>query len=371
MKISEFDRLANRLKPLLKKGVRENVFSGGAAGILVKEKRGKKKLIITCGTTGKNPESEEVGCTTLFDLASLTKPLCTTLGIAHLVHHGCLSWQSKTGTFLSCPEPLAELSVQHLLSHSAGLIAYKPFFRDFEPVIKNNNTDILLQKICTEKLKYRPGTQCVYSDPGFIVLGRIIEEISDTNLDTFFKKNITEPAGIEKQVFFRSPIRREQAAGVMETGYCSWRGRYLQGEVHDEHCWLMNGVAGHAGLFGTVDGVLTLCELIYDVWRGELDFQAFDREILQKIMRRQYRDHTWCLGFDTPSANGSSAGSGFSRTSIGHLGFTGTSFWMDLKRGLIVVLLTNRVCMSNNSKRIQAFRPDFHDTITKYLSAYE
>ena len=144
----------------------------------------------------------------------------------------------------------------------------------------------------------------------------------------------------------------------------------MKGEVHDEHCWLLGGVAGHAGLFGTAAGVLRLCEALLDGWKGR-ERNCGWAAVLPQALQRQLAHQTWCMGFDTPTAGASSSGSFFAPSSVGHLGFTGTSFWIDPERELIVVLLSNRVHPSRENIRIRQFRPRFHDAAaTRFRPAF-
>ena len=142
----------------------------------------------------------------------------------------------------------------------------------------------------------------------------------------------------------------------------------MQGEAHDEHCWLMGGVAGHAGLFGTLRGVMGLCAMILDVWnnRGKASFPC-GQELLREALTTRHKNGSWCLGFDTPTPGHSSSGQYFSPQSVGHLGFTGTSFWIDPLHDIAIVLLTNRVHPSRINEKIRIFRPYFHDYIMERL----
>ena len=132
----------------------------------------------------------------------------------------------------------------------------------------------------------------------------------------------------------------------------------------------MNGVAGHAGLFGKIDGVLTLCARILNMWKGRGVHPAFSQNMLKKALSRQFSDQPWCLGFDTPSIP-SSGGRYISPHSVGHLGFTGTSFWIDPEKEVVVVLLTNRVHPDRQNEKIKKFRPLFHDTVFAHLNTQE
>ena len=148
------------------------------------------------------------------------------------------------------------------------------------------------------------------------------------------------------------------------TENCAWRGRILCAEVHDDNAYVMGGVAGHAGLFGDIHSVLRLSTFILDMWLGDAVHPNINNEDLRRCMERQnIGASTWGLGFDTPSEKGSSGGRFLSAVSAGHLGFTGTSFWIDKEKQLVMVLLTNRVHPRRDNEGIKDFRPLFHDTV--------
>jgi len=228
----------------------------------------------------------------------------------------------------------------------------------------------ILENILGESLVYETDSTSVYSDLGFILLGRIIEIVSETELDQLFKEKISKPLGMESQLLF-CPIDRKKKVerlDVAATEDCPWRKSIIQGEVHDEHCWLMGGVAGHAGLFGTIEGVLGLCELLLDVWKGDANHPAFAAELLRYALTQKHPSSGWCLGFDTPTPGVSSSGRFFSPASVGHLGFSGTSFWIDPEKDVIIVLLTNRIHPSRENVKIRQFRPYFHDQLMEIVS---
>ena len=197
----------------------------------------------------------------------------------------------------------------------------------------------------------------------------MIEKLTGQRLDNIYREKVTGPLGLEKQVLFRAVdiYGKKENRHVAATQNCPWRKRVLQGEVDDEHCWLMNGVSGHAGLFGTINGVLNLTKNILNMWQGRENHPSYSNELLRKALTRPYKNQTWCMGFDTPSPLGSSSGKYLSRQSVGHLGFTGTSFWIDPEKDMTVVLLTNRVHKSRDNEKIKKFRPLLHDTLFKEM----
>jgi len=372
MKNKGFDQLEKHLDPVFYTAIEKVVFSGAAVAIFFNEKGVKKRLIKSYGRTRNDKKGENITANTFFDLASLTKPLCTTLCILSLIENKKLKWKSALKTLIKdkTGHCLQKIKIEDLLSHSSGLTDYKPFFKEYEAKYSKKVKKEIIKQILLEPLEYEPGEKCLYSDLGFILLGEIIEQVSGKKLDVYFSEKITRPLQIEKNLFFRKIYNQAEKNKnlFVATEICPWRKRLLQGEVHDEHCWLMGGVAGHAGLFGTAGGVLTLTEKILQQWRGKEEHPAYSNTLLQKAVGWKNKKQTWSMGFDRPSAEGSSAGKYLSPSSIGHLGYTGTSFWIDPERELIVVLLTNRVHPTRKNESIKIFRPLFHNTVIERLN---
>jgi len=355
------------IAPICRTGIAEGIFSGVAAGIFkLPDRRDRAGLVMTAqwGRTRFDKDGQPVTGHTLFDLASLTKPLATTLLTLHFVEQGRLRLDDPVARFLEVPNDKKELTISSLLSHSSGLSPYRPYYRTFDPNRPGQGRTRLFQAILDDPLEYPPGSESRYSDLGFILLGAILEKAAEQSLDTLFTRLVAAPLGLERELFF-GPVNDFFLCAATEQ--CSWRGRLIQGEVHDEHCFLLGGVSGHAGLFGTVRAVLHLCRILFLAWQGWREWSLVSRDTLELALTRRERTSSWCLGFDTPSPGGSSSGGMFSEKSVGHLGFTGTSFWMDPEKGVIVVLLTNRVHPTRSDTRIRSFRPEFHDRIMHYL----
>lgn len=370
MEKQRLDRVEKSLAPLLKKALENGVFSGVAVGVYLYRKGSEKRLITSQGQTRMDEPRAAISKETFFDLASLTKPLCTVLSILCLIQKKGIDWDTKIFNILpsAIHREYRNITIDQLLTHSAGLLAYKPVYQSFSPIPGNENKEKLIQTFLQEKLAYTPGSSCLYSDIGFILLGALIEKISGTTLDYFFKNEIATPLQVQENIQFRPLNRTEKnKINIAATELCPWRQKMLQGEVHDEHAWLMNGVAGHAGLFGTITGVMTLTEHILHQWKGRTMHPGYSNPLLQQALSKKYTNQSWCRGFDTPAAWGSSAGIYFSTSSVGHLGYTGTSFWIDRERDMVVVLLSNRIHPSRKNEQIKQFRPLLHDTVQEAL----
>ena len=373
MHLTPPDNPRKLLATLLGEGVRQGAFPGASAAVIRGYGPEQNLIMATAGTTRLDNRARAVRPETFFDLASLSKPLATTLLLFDSMEQGILTPASRYGELCSRPVPdeKREITVGQLLCHASGLPAYHPYYRDIAPVPKPAHRDKILEIILREPLAYQPGGECQYSDLGFLLLGDLLEEVTKMRLNELFRKRIAQPLGLEKEIFYmplvgQSPLYRDDRFAATED--CAWRNRTLQGEVHDEHCFLLGGVSGHAGLFGTVRAVALLCGAILKTWQGRSTALPISPALLQQALRPQLPGQTWRLGFDAPSPTGySSAGQRLSRGSVGHLGYAGTSFWIDPDHQIIIVLLTNRVHPSRKNTKIREFRPWFHDRIMEYF----
>lgn len=304
---------------------------------------------------------EPVSPGTLFDLASLTKPLATTAALIHLVQTNRLCLDQTLGDLLPgvAGHDRACITVEDLLRHRSGLPAHRPYHAQIIKSPEKERRDRLRRLILNEPLVYPPGQEELYSDLGFILLAWIVERTAGQRLDLYVRSNIYQPLGIEGLGFMRTghPL----TCGVAATEHCHWRGRVLKGEVHDDNAWAAGGIEGHAGLFGTALDILTLLGEFMEGVRGKKT-GVLEGEWIQRFAVKK-DGFERVAGFDTPSSRNSSAGRFFSPASLGHLGFTGTSFWMDPLEQAMVILLTNRVHPVRSNEKIRKFRPYIHDLI--------
>jgi CubicO group peptidase (beta-lactamase class C family) len=305
---------------------------------------------------------------TVFDLASLTKITATAPLAATLVDRGWLSWDTPVAALL--PEYLYKnIKIRHLLSHTAGLVAWRPFWQEiwkqFEPTRLDRIAIAERQKVMRDLVlsvapEAPPGEKCLYSDLSFLILGFALEKVTGLPLYQAVKKWVWQPMGLEGP-HFRLTCWKEEADRVnlqcAATEKCTYRGRLLQGEVHDENCWAMGGYGGHAGVFACAQDVLRYA-------RGL--FQGFLSPKILNEMWTRVSEPVGCertLGWDTPSATSSSVGSHFSKKTVGHLGFTGTSLWIDIEAELAVTLLSARVHPSRDNNKIRELRPQLYEAI--------
>ena len=314
-----------------------------------------------------HPEKEPLHIDTIFDLASLTKPLATTLGIMGLVEQGLLFLDQSLNELthsIGLPEN-SGITLRHLLAHSAGFPPYHPYYLELDR-IQGNRKEKLQEWVENTRLIYSPGTQTLYSDLGFILLEKIFEDTAGEDLHVWTTKNIYNPLGLHQMGF-----RPLEAPGVADpsayaaTEDCPWRKKILRGEVHDENAYAVGGISGQAGLFGTALEIFRLLRAMKKSYDEKQKSEIFNGELVHIFWERQHEGEKTgrALGFDVPAGENSSTGRFFSRNSVGHLGFTGTSFWLDLEKDLIVILLTNRVHPTRANEKIRVFRPLIHDRI--------
>lgn len=339
---------------------------------------------------------------TLFDLASLTKPLITAPLCVRAVSEG--KFALDTTLLRYYPEALLggdkkTISVRHLLNHSSGLPAYHPFYRELIALEPAERQGALFRMIRHMPLESKPGTMACYSDLGFMLLPSLLEQLYDKPFGQLATEFLLDPLGLNQMnpkplrrlpldvqdvqtgpplamLGFRSlKVSRDPTLSpgkTVATGrvfaateYCPWRKRLLVGEVHDENAYCLGGIAPHAGLFGTAHGVYRLLTFLWEVYAGRVTHPYFSAQTVREFWREQalVPGSSWRLGFDSPSSRNSSAGKYLSPHSIGHLGFTGTSFWFDLEQEILIILLTNRVYPTRENERLRSFRPYLHDLV--------
>ena len=301
----------------------------------------------------------------LFDLASLTKPLVTLLSILVLLDEKKISYDEHLDSLLDRKiyGPLKKITLKNLLSHNSGLPAHIEYWRKLNKIEKRERLEKIRDFILSEKIKTREPQKHQYSDLGYILLGFIVEKKSQKKLNEFWQDNIAKPLGIEKKLNFPINLKDDNNLFI-KTGICPWSKKVLEGIVHDDNSRVLGGVCGHAGLFGTAGSVLTLCQELLNLLKGRESRLAISPKTFRQASVR-IGNSEWTAGFNLPSPTGSSSGNSFSPESIGHLGYTGTSFWIDPVTELIVVLLTNRVIMGSDSTGIKKLRPEIHDYLSE------
>ena len=360
--------------------VADEVFPGA---VVLASKDGRVVYEKAFGCRALAPAKTAMELGTIFDLASLTKPIATTVAFMLLVKEKKLRLDDLVTRVIPMYGVFGKnlTTFRHLLNHRSGLPAWKPFF---EEIIKSERAgrinfvasraakNFVYELIHREKPLSAPGSQCLYSDLGFMILGEAVEVLTSNTLDRFCQERIFRPLGLRATGFVDlTQLRTHHLQPVHEmiapTENCPWRKKILCGEVHDDNAYAMGGVAGHAGLFSSARDVHAFLA------RMALCFQGKDSFLPQALVQEFFRKNetsgngSFALGWDTPLPEGSASGHLFSPHSVGHLGFTGCSIWWDLERNSHIILLTNRVHPSRKNEKIKEFRPAIHDEIMKVL----
>lgn len=302
---------------------------------------------------GAPPATDE----TIFDLASLTKVLATTPLVMQQVERGAIGLDDPVGRHVEAwtGADRSAVTIRDLLSHSGGLTAWVPFFRE------HHGRAAFERAICAVPLEYPPRAKSIYSDLGFMLLGFILD--GEVTLARRFDSVLAQMSIVGDLQFHPPPLWNARTA---PTEIDPWRGRLLVGEAHDENCFALGGAAGHAGLFGTVSATGDCARHLLQVLGGRTG--AFSRATLETFVARRedVPDSSRALGWDTMLST-SSCGSRLSPRSFGHTGFTGTSLWIDPDRGVYIALLTNRVHPTRTNEAIKQVRPAVHDAVVEDL----
>lgn len=330
---------------------------------------GSRETVLWCeafGTLTYAPDAGPATTATVFDLASLTKVICTATLAMRAVDDGLLLLDGPVAEWI--PQwrgaDRESVTIRDLLAHCSGLTGYLPYYRDL------TGRSEFQHAIATSPLEYSPRSQAIYSDLGYILLGFILEDARARNAAGW--AGTTDPLASLAAQFRRvatyvttEPLTfnppRDWRPRTAPTEHDAWRGRTLVGEVHDENTWALGGAAGHAGLFGTAAAVGAFARAALHTIQGA---RLLARpETMQTFIRRTtVPGSSRALGWDTMLPT-SSCGTRMSATAIGHTGFTGTSLWIDWERDLYVVLLTNRVHPSREPNLLKEVRPQFHDAV--------
>jgi len=339
------------LDRVLEDFVEEGAFPGGVVAVGY---RGALVHLHPFGRYTYDEDSPAVEVDTIYDLASLTKVVATTTMAMILVDEGRLDLDEKVQDYLPLFQgPGKEnVTVRQLLTHRSGINWWAPLYEEAE------GPEEYLERIQAMELVYEPGTEYMYSDLGMILLGEILERVSGQPLEVFVQERVFEPLAMNDTLYVPG---HDLVPRIAPTEFDTWRGRLIQGEVHDENAFALGGIAPHAGLFSTAGDLARFCQMLLN--GGVLEHHRIvSRETVELFTSRAGRDDSMrALGWDTRSQEKSSAGRYFSPGSFGHTGFTGTSIWIDPERDLFVVLLTNRVNPTRENQLIREARPAVAD----------
>lgn len=320
---------------LMHEAIFDSTFPGGAVAVV------KDGVIAYAKGFGYHTykKHRQTRFTDIYDLASLTKVVATTTSIMKLVSEGKIGLDDKVSDYI--PEFLennkVQITIRHLLLHNSGLPAFRVYVDEIQDRVS------LIEAIKKEPLVNLPGTKYVYSDLGFILLGEVVEQVSGQSLDKYVRKELYYPMGMSSSFFNPSKVGAWLNNRIPPTEIDTiYRHKVMQGEVHDERAYYLDGVAGHAGLFANAYDLSIYAQMLMNggTYAGR---QYLDSDVVKQFTSRQSDSSTRGFGFDTKSEPFSTAGTLSSPASFGHTGFTGTSMWIDPERNLAVIILTNRV----------------------------
>jgi serine-type D-Ala-D-Ala carboxypeptidase len=362
------------------------------SAVYLAAEKGEVKLSDALGLAVVDPEKIKARTDTIYDLASLTKVLVTGLLCAKLIERSEITLEDLVGKYLPAFND-REITIRHLVTHTSGLPAWKPIYLEVlninvQPPATAGGTDKHGQAAPREEIarivgsmreENPPDTKIVYSDPNFLTLTLLVEKLYSARLDHITRQEISRPLGLTS-TFFNPPSELRESIAASETGNefekqtClemgydvskyNWRDYRIWGEVHDGNAWAMNGISGHAGLFSTA----------YETFRIARQFLPGSTQILKPetcdLFRRNLTpvlNEGRSLGFQL-AVTRDSAGSELPGEAFGHLGFTGTSLWIDPIKERIYILLTNRTHHHPPPfQNINAVRRGFHDLAAKIL----
>lgn len=345
---------------LLEDFVIQNVFPGGVIGVGCEG----EFWVHAFGRHKYLRKSNLVTLDTIYDVASLTKPVVTTTLVAMEVEAGHLKLDATIGSYLpewdAGPRPdwRRRVTLRHLLTHTSGLPG-KAFYYDSLKTRRHVTATAI-----SEKLIYEPGTRVEYSDPGFILVGEIIQRVTGMRLEVLARERIFAPLGMLDALWNPPKALRKRIAPAGEDSPI--RRGLICGSPHDDNAYVMGGIAGHAGLFSTAGDLAAFCQMMLN---GGIyvHHRLLRRATVEEFTSAQSLAHnTRALGWVVPTEP-SASGKYFSARSFGHAGYTGTSIWCDPEKNVFVVLLTNRTFPTRTNEKIQQARPAIHDAVMEAL----
>ncbi len=344
--------LEQRVRAVLAAGVARGAFPGAVALVA---RRGQVVVETAVGSESYAADAPPVTVGARFDLASLTKVCATTPATLRLVDRGALQLDQPVHELVESfgGEDKRAVTVRHLLTHSAGLMAHQHFWEEHE------GAGAIVEAAAGRPLEAAPGSRERYSDLGLILLMACVERAAGAPFEQVVRDEVLQPLGMQGAVFSHSG----QPIDAVPTEACAWRGRVVRGEVHDENAFAMGGVSGHAGLFGTARDVARVGVAFLSGGRGWLS-PALTRHATRRA--GLVEGSSRALGWDT-YVPGGAGGHLLSADAFGHTGFTGTSIWCDPRTDLCLVLLTNRVHPTRDNPQITSVRQAFADTVVEAL----
>lgn len=354
--------LDNQLREKVLTFLEREITAANIPGACISVSRNSQMIVKECiGSRTLHPSPQPVEEATIYDLASLTKVVATLPALLKLLGEGAFHLKDRVSYFLPRfgNNGKEEIRIEHLLTHTSGLAAHRRFY------LENITKGQIIERICADTLVEEPGKRVIYSDLGFILLARIIEEISQQSFESFVDQYIFKPLDM-KETGFNLSLPKERFAATV---YSDELHDFKYGIVHDENAEAIGGVSGHAGLFSTLNDLTKFASMIENEGaynqKGILDKSVLD---LARTNFTPYDREGRGLGWQLQSEGALASGDLLSRQTYGHTGYTGTSIWFDPLSKITVILLTNRV-HAKNQNGILRLRPRLHNLIHSHLSA--
>lgn len=310
----------------------------------------------------------------VFDLASLTKPLCTATLCMMLNDQKKLSVDDPVEKFFTTAN-LKGVKIKELLNHTSGLKGWAPLYEEFMPdkIDHSKNLAHMTERLLNDKtlLNNKHGTT-EYSCLGYILLTAILEKVGGSLLNDLFDHmtDLSDSTDKTNRLFFPTTNHQPPTINFVPSAFCPTRNRITQGEVNDLNAYVLGGVSGNAGLFGSA---IAIHNALYELRRAKLgqskmiSAKTFNLFCQPPTINHQPSTDFYTLGFNTPTPGASQSGSLFSSNTIGHLAHTGCSFWWDLEKDFWIIFLTNRHMVDPQNERFKIFRPKLHDLIILQL----
>ena len=380
-KPSEYSENAfSEVTECLETAVREGVFPGcvllvGSRGVeLYKHAFGVKAL-----PRNEQEEALTMQADTVFDIASVTNVMVTTTLIMQLMELGRLRLDDRVSRYIHGFGVFGKsaITIRQVLSHTSGLSHWHPYFEELLKVNSAVRRGIMTSRGAKEfvynsinrcQLKWEPGARQMYSDLGFMLLGHLIEVSTGLKLDKAAQRYLFQPLGLRATSYIDLTLIRRRGIHpvrdlIAPTEDCPWRRRMLCGEVHDDNAWAMGGIAGHSGIFTTVNDLHVFAAEMLRAYLGRSAF--LKQETVRHFWNagRSAPIEGWRYGWDSPSKENGLAESRLSKNAVGINGFTGCSLWLEPEMGLEIILLSNRIHPSRSNKKIRLFRPQLIDAV--------
>ena len=366
-----------QIDQMLSEALVQEVFPGC---VLLVGRNGQPLYYKSCGYRSKPAEDSDLTSAApmtaemVFDIAAVTEVFITTTILMQLVSSGVVSLNDRIYRYIQAFAVSGKetVTIGHVLSQASGLAQYQSFYEELDHENNSRRLGIMGSRSAREyvynsinrsSIKFAPGSRQLYSDLGYMLLGQLIEMLTGLSLERAAQKYIFQPLQLQSSGFVNMEVVKRKGlspntAIIAPTEDCAWRKREICGEVHDENAWAMGGVAGHSGMFSTAADLHRFASELIFCWQGKSEF--LDRQVLQTFWSGQgiSAEGSWVYGWEHPSRDNRMLESGLSPAAVGQNGLTGCSLWIDPEKGLDIVLMTNRINLGRNNKKIMAFRAE-------------